>query len=249
MPDSQKLVLMIQPLRLQGTIWQTVLKSQKVSVIWESPDTDLIDNLTQLHAAGLTLPDLLLIDIQIKGFQPYAFCRWCCNHHPGVKVILTNGVQHEISSPERQWAINQGAADLLPGFQREQLVTSVTAGIKRVLEALGDHPLDNGALISLLLAMKREFDHRHSKVPQGLQLNGKTLKKQEAASSNSDAVAQTEGNQAQPSNGNGRKPSISTGQRWRPVPQQPASPSESSSSEGNADEDPPPRRRYRGRVY
>lgn len=162
MADSQKLILMIEPIRLQGLIWQAVLKSQKISVIWEAPTTNLMDNLDQLQQAGLALPDLLLIDVQAEGLQPYSFCRWCREHHPKVKMLLVNGGQSDISSAERQWAINQGAIDLLPGFQQENLVTSVTAGVKRLLESLGDQTLDNGSLISVLLTMKRELDKRRS---------------------------------------------------------------------------------------
>lgn len=241
---------MIQPLKLQGTIWQTVLKSQKVSVIWETPDTDLAESLAQLKEAGLTLPDLLLIDVNVKGFQPYAFCRWCAKNHPDVKVLLTNGNQGNISSPERQWAINQGAADLLPCFQRNQLVTSVTAGVKRVLEALGDHPLDNGALISLLLAMKRELEDRRSNIPSSLQLNGKTLKKQKDDASISSNSNQTSENGQAPSILRNSQSSATLTKKWRGEAQTNSKPDLSyENNDSTADEEPPPRRRYRGMTY
>ncbi|MEO1149215.1 MAG: response regulator, partial [Cyanobacteria bacterium J06638_22] len=63
MVDEPKLVLMIQPNRLQGLIWKTILKSQKISAIQESSDSDLFSSLTELKQAGLTLPHVLLIDI------------------------------------------------------------------------------------------------------------------------------------------------------------------------------------------
>lgn len=179
MPDSQKLVLMIQPTRLQGLIWQSVLKSQQLSVIWEAPETDLAENLDQLKAAGLILPDLLLLDMRVPNLNPYAFCRWCREQYPGVKIVLTNSVQPEISLSERQWAVNQGASDLLPGFQRDNLVSGVAVSVKRVLEILDGHPLNNGALISVLLAMKRELEARSPtgttdlKAKQGPAPNGK----------------------------------------------------------------------------
>lgn len=168
MPDSQKLVLMIQPTRLQGLIWQSVLKSQQLSVIWEAPETDLAENLDQLKAAGLILPDLLLLDMRVPNLNPYAFCRWCREQYPGVKIVLTNSVQAEISLSERQWAVNQGASDLLPGFQRDNLVSGVAVSVKRVLEILDGHPLNNGALISVLLAMKRELESRSPTSPTEL---------------------------------------------------------------------------------
>ncbi len=151
---------MVQPSKLQGLIWQTVLKSQGLSVLMESPDADLMETISQISGAGLNLPDLLLVDVRIQNLNPYAFCRWCREEHPDLKIILTNGAQKEISVPERQWAVHQGAADLLPAFQPDNLATCVADSVRRVLEILEDHPLNNAALISVLLAMKRELDAR-----------------------------------------------------------------------------------------
>jgi CheY-like chemotaxis protein len=158
----QKLVLMVQPVRLQGLIWQAVLKSQQISVIWESPETNLAENLDQLKAAGLVLPDLLILDMQSTNLKPYAFCRWCRELYPHTKVVLTNSGQAKISLSERQWAVNQGASDLLPGFRQENLVSGVAASVKRILEILDSHPLNNGALISVLLTIKRQLDEKAS---------------------------------------------------------------------------------------
>ena len=158
MSDLQKLVLMIQPTRLQGLIWQAVLKSQKLAVIWEMPDFDIEENLAQLEAAGLPLPNLLLIDVRIKNFNPYAFCRHCRDRYPDVKIVLTHSGQREIEGAERQWAMNQGAADFMAGFQRQNLVTTVTDRIQRVLQILDDHPFKHRALIAVLFSMKRELE-------------------------------------------------------------------------------------------
>lgn len=163
MTDAQKFVLMIQPNRLQGFIWKSILKSQNISVIWESPTTDLRDNLTQIKKAGLTLPHLLLLDSQCLGDNPYEFCRWCCACYPEVKLILTHNTQRDISIPERDWTIQQGASDLLAGFQRDNLVSSATAGVKRVLEVLEEPHLNDGALISILLKLRRELEARQQK--------------------------------------------------------------------------------------
>lgn len=158
MADFKKWVLMIQPTRAQGLIWQAVLKSQGISVIWESADANVIENIEQLSQAGLALPDLLLIDIQLKAGNAYDICRWCHNRETPVKVILTDCSQTEITDYERRWAIYQGAVDFLPAFQRENLVSTVAAAVKRVLEVLDEHPLNHGALISILLSMKRQIE-------------------------------------------------------------------------------------------
>jgi hypothetical protein len=162
MPDSQQFILMIQPNRFQGFVWKAMLKSQQIPVIWESPDTNLMDNLNQLKQAGLNLPSLLLIDICCLGDNPYAFCRWARDHHPEVKILLTNSSQFEVSSPEREWAKHQGAADLLPGFQPDNLVTAAATSIKRSLELLNFNGLNDGALISVLLKLRREMENRQA---------------------------------------------------------------------------------------
>lgn len=175
MRDSQRLVLMIQPTRLQGLIWQAVLKSQKLAVIWESPETNLEENLSQLQQAGLALPDLLLIDVRLRNFNPYAFCRWCREHCPQVKVVLVNASKTEIIPSERQWAMLQGAAELLPAFEPENLMTTVADGIKRVLKVLDEQSLDNGTLVSVLLNIKRELEARRLPRQDSVSHNGKAM--------------------------------------------------------------------------
>jgi CheY-like chemotaxis protein len=160
MTHSQKLVLMVQETRIQGLIWQAVLRSQNLAVIWGSSDTNLANSLDQIKTAGLVLPDLLLIDMRIPKFNAYAFCRWCREHHPEIKILLTNVTQRQIAPSERKWAMNQGAADVLTGFQRDNLVNSVAIAVQRTLEILDEHPLDNNALISILLLIKRELGGR-----------------------------------------------------------------------------------------
>jgi len=162
MSNSQKLVLMIQPIKLQGLIWQAVLKSQGLAVIWEAIDFNIEENLDQLEAAGLPLPNLLLIDVGLENFNPYALCRFCRNRYPHVKIILTDGRQREIHSSQRQWAINQGASDFLPGFSRNNLFISVTSGVKQLLQVLDNQTLDNEVLMAVLSSIKHKLEARQS---------------------------------------------------------------------------------------
>jgi CheY-like chemotaxis protein len=165
MADSQKLILIVHPTGLQGFIWQTVLRSQGLSVIWESPDVNLIETITQLKEADFALPDLVLIDTRLQNVNPYGFCRWRRKHCPELKVVLVNGAQHGILPSERQWAIYQGALDLLPRFQRENLVSGAAARVRRILELLGIEILDTGALVSVLLTMKQDLKTRDPASP------------------------------------------------------------------------------------
>jgi CheY-like chemotaxis protein len=157
MADYPKFVLMVQPMSRQGAIWQAILRSQQISVIWESPDVDLLESLGNLRASGLALPDLLLIDTRMQAINPYTICRWCRKNCPEVKVVLVNGAQREISRSERDWALHQGAADLLPRFQRERLVSGAVAKVRRILDLLNCSTLDSGALVTALLGSNRTY--------------------------------------------------------------------------------------------
>jgi CheY-like chemotaxis protein len=167
---SQKVVLMMQPSQEQGKIWQAILNSQNISTIWESDDCSLIEIINNLNNFGVELPDLFLIDLDIKSMNPYAFCRWCREKCPKTKIILTksspllwsyrnqvavNGdrnkiLANEISAAERRWALNQGAQDLLPGFRPDALLTGSLASLNRVAELLGDVSLNEKNLIKTL---------------------------------------------------------------------------------------------------
>ncbi|QYO64128.1 leucine-rich repeat domain-containing protein [Leptolyngbya sp. 7M] len=140
MADTRKLVLMIQPMSRQGALWQAILRSQGIAVIWEHPDVNLPDSFKHLKSAKVALPDLLLIDTRIQTLNAYSVCRWCRDHYPEVQVVLVNGAQKEITPSEREWAIFQGASDLLPRFQRDRLVSGAVTPLR---------PLTNLSLLGL----------------------------------------------------------------------------------------------------
>lgn len=237
MTDAQTFALMIQPNRLQGFIWKMILKSQNIAVIWESPNTDLQDNLTQIKQAGLTLPDLLILDNQCLGENPYEFCRWCRDYYPELKVILTSTSQREISAPERDWTIQQGAADLLPGFQRNNLVSSATASLKRVIDVLGTTEINDGALISVLLKLRRELEARQEKRDrQSIETYASELELEPELGYDSASIVQTKLGQPTVGPISGSKPLA-------------APHSASSSTTNNSSPSPKLRRRYRGISY
>lgn len=156
MADPSKFVLMIQPISRQGAIWQAILRSQNISVIWEHSDVNLLDSFKHLKSVKVALPDLLLIDTRIQTLNAYSVCRWCRDYYPEVRVVLVNGAQREITSSEREWALFQGAADLLPRFQRDRLVSGALARVRRILELLDRQTLDSGALVHALLGSGRD---------------------------------------------------------------------------------------------
>lgn len=149
-PANQRAVLLLQSSSFQGQVWQAALSSQGIVTLWEPNPVNPAHLLDQLTAAGAELPLALILDVATLSANPYAFCRWCREHYPTVKIILTNASAREISPPEHHWATYQGAQDLLPGFQAEVLVASVAPSLTRVLVALGWRPLQSEPLNTAL---------------------------------------------------------------------------------------------------
>ncbi len=150
---SPKTVLIVQPSKHQAQVWYSALTSQGLAVISETANVDLMTMLSQMKAAKLNLPDLILLDLGANGISPYVFCRWCRDNYPNLKIVLTNAGQKVISEPEKDWAIYQGAQDLLPGFQRETLMTGVVEAVNRILAIMALPPVRQDKLIQTLFAI------------------------------------------------------------------------------------------------
>lgn len=158
MDAPQKLAFIVQSNRLQGLMWQALLKSQKLAVILEPVNGDLADCLSQIAAAGLTLPDVIVLDAEASALNPYEFCRWCRENFPKMQIFLTRCRQLHISDTERRWAKQQGATDFLNGFDRDTLMSSATENVKRILTSL-DYPfLNEKALLTVLLNIRRQLN-------------------------------------------------------------------------------------------
>ncbi len=157
MDSPQKLAFVIQSNRLQGLIWQALLKSQKMAIILEPSRNDLAECISQIAAAGLTLPDLIILDAELGELNPYDFCRGCRDTFPQIKVFLTRFRRGLVTDTEKRWARQQGAAGFLDGFYRDTLITTAAKNIRAILQGL-EHPfLDEQALLSVLLAIRRQL--------------------------------------------------------------------------------------------
>ncbi|MBW4483405.1 MAG: response regulator [Tildeniella torsiva UHER 1998/13D] len=157
MDAPQKLAFIVQSNRLQGLMWQALLKSQKLAVILEPAKSDLADCINQIASAGLTLPDVIVLDAEALELNPYEFCRWCRATFPSMQIFLTRCRQLHISDTERRWAKQQGATDFLCGFDRDTLMSGATDNVKRILTSL-DYPfLNEKALLTVLLNIRRQL--------------------------------------------------------------------------------------------
>lgn len=165
MESPQKLAFVIQANRLQGLIWQALLKSQSLAVILEPSRTDLVDCVSQIAEAGLTLPDLIILDTEISDINPYEFCRWCRQRFPRIQIFLTRTHRGPIAETERRWAMQQGASGFLHGFHRETLMSSAADSMRLILSTLDTPFLDEKALLSVLLNIRRQMSQASPKAP------------------------------------------------------------------------------------
>lgn len=157
MDSPQKLAFIVQSNRLQGLIWQALLKSQKVAVIFEPGSADLAECINQIAMAGLTLPDVIILDSEAAELNPYEFCRWCREAFPKIPIFLTRFRNLGVSSTERRWAMQQGATDFLDGFQRDNLMGSAADNLRCIFSALEQPFLDEKALLTVLLNIRRQL--------------------------------------------------------------------------------------------
>jgi diguanylate cyclase (GGDEF)-like protein/PAS domain S-box-containing protein len=154
---AARTVLIAQASQYQGDIWREALTSQNIALTGVDPDTDLQKFIEQRAETGESLPDLLLLDMTALRPNPYSFCRWCHTQYPQLKIVLTSGTRTEVPSSERQWAIYQGALELLSAFPEKNLFASlidVAAKVRIVLKLLNANPISQQSLASALVSIQ-----------------------------------------------------------------------------------------------
>jgi pSer/pThr/pTyr-binding forkhead associated (FHA) protein len=152
-----KTVLLMQSSQYQADIWRAALKSQGLKMMSLSSDVNLQEMIQQQVEAGRSLPDLLLVDMTILRPNPYSFCRWCHSEYPQLKIVLTSGTRTEVPPSERQWAIHQGAVDLMAAFPEENLfskLVDIAAKVRTLLQVLDSHPVSQQSLASALMSVQ-----------------------------------------------------------------------------------------------
>lgn len=98
---TPKSVLLIQTAHLQGEIWQYLLTSQGLEVLWQMADIDVVPTLEQLTVCDEQLPDLLILDVTALETDLNIFLNWYRTHAP-LPLILTHAPQQEIPEALRE---------------------------------------------------------------------------------------------------------------------------------------------------
>jgi CheY-like chemotaxis protein len=167
----QKLVLLVQDSDFQSKIWRDILCTFGISVHYERcMKQDLPDRMDGLLKTLDELPDLLIADVENLKPNAYEFCRWCRDHYPDLKIILTCSDRNELFEAEKRWAVNQGAVNFLPGFPEKSPWTNlpeVVARVDCVLQAISSRVLQQGSLEPILRSLmnKSSYSSESSRKP------------------------------------------------------------------------------------
>jgi DNA-binding NtrC family response regulator len=150
-------VLVVQKTDSQNEIWGQLLRSQGLITITESPQVDIRKLITEASQSHQELPRLIILEMSIEKLNPYDFCRWIQEHYPSLKVILTAQQRIQVSDIEQRWARNQGAYELLAGFDYSNLSASLTKAMELVMLALGRKDWEQEHLVPVIEALNEQF--------------------------------------------------------------------------------------------
>jgi CheY-like chemotaxis protein len=157
-------VLMLQSSALQGEVWQEILQTLKISVLWATSDNEFTTQI-DLDAAANRLPQLLMIDVRAYNGNPYYFCRWCHNKYPNVSIVLMDSSREEISNLECQVAIKSGAKTIFSGIQNKDSrlnFSKITQQVNDVLIALGKEPIGEDTITPILRMLEDRSNYDSS---------------------------------------------------------------------------------------
>ncbi|MFP4134030.1 MAG: hypothetical protein ACLFRN_09770 [Halothece sp.] len=150
-------VVVVQKSNFDYKIWQKILESQGLIGIAESPEADFREVIRCSSRSDYTFPQLMILEMCIDHLNPYEFCRWVQENYPSLKIILTNQERKTISDIERRWAKNQGAYELIPGFDYNNLPSNLSDNIKLVLKALGKWDEQEKFLVPVVEYLMKEL--------------------------------------------------------------------------------------------
>ncbi|MDR9402096.1 MAG: hypothetical protein RI580_01525 [Halothece sp. Uz-M2-17] len=156
-------VLVIQKSNSQSEIWTRLLESQGLIAITESPEANLRQLLQQASQRDEMFPKLIILEMSIEKLNPYEFCRWTQENYPSLKVILTAQERIQVSEIEQRWATNQGAYQLLPGFDYAHLPLSLTQAMEVIMLAVNQTKWKQESLVPIVEELTAEFGNSGEK--------------------------------------------------------------------------------------
>jgi pSer/pThr/pTyr-binding forkhead associated (FHA) protein len=164
LPTSQQQALMIHASAVQGKIWQELLLSQEISVLWDVPGANL-QKIIGLQAAANLLPPLLIIDTQAIQEDLYGLSHWCRLQRLSVEILLIDSSRSQIPDSEQAYVKTLGFLDFLPALPVGKLCThyqSILQNTINILTAFQAQDLNPDTLLTAL----RALDQLLSKTPE-----------------------------------------------------------------------------------
>lgn len=148
LPSARKQALMIHASAVQGKIWQEILLSQAIDVLWEVPGAHL-QQIIGLQATAHLLPPLLIIDIQAVKEDIYGLCHWCRQQGLSVQILLVDSSRSDIPDSEQAYINKLGFLSLFPALPAGQLSTlrpHIFEMTLSLLTAFDEHTLNRDPL-------------------------------------------------------------------------------------------------------
>lgn len=103
-----KTIVMAQSQAEQSQLWKQLFSALGFQFV----ETYLEENSIQKKINNLDCA-LLILDLNIREFNPYSFCRQIVSKNPDLPVIFTNDLQTSCSEARSRWAIAQGAKGIV----------------------------------------------------------------------------------------------------------------------------------------
>jgi HlyD family secretion protein len=147
MKASKKVVLVLQRSLPKTILWEIALSSNQVSVLPQSPDISLSQAKELLTDRIYESPSLVLIDSKMKNLDVIDLCNWCKKEKLENKIIITSD-QDSIFPTERQYVIEQGAVDVLPRLELENLNQRLKHNLEQIYTHLSWNILEEDTWIT-----------------------------------------------------------------------------------------------------
>ncbi|MGF1490362.1 MAG: hypothetical protein ACFBSE_25005 [Prochloraceae cyanobacterium] len=141
---DKKMILVVQNQIEQLQLWKSGFFSQDCQV-FVSPSQEAII-LRMLSDLSI---DLLLLDLNIRNFNPYIFCRNILKNNRKLQIVLTDYKRQKISDLEWQWTFSQGAQDIVLGLSNSSQLSVI---LEKLFENLGWSELYNEQAVEHFLA-------------------------------------------------------------------------------------------------
>jgi pSer/pThr/pTyr-binding forkhead associated (FHA) protein len=164
LPISQQQALMIHASAVQGKIWQELLLSQGISILWDVPGANL-QKIIGLQAAANLLPPLLIIDTQAIQEDLYGLSHWCRLQRLSVEILLIDSSRSQIPDSEQAYVKTLGFLDFLPALPVGTLCTHYQSILQNTINILTAFPAQALNPDTLLTAL-RALDQLLSKAPE-----------------------------------------------------------------------------------